>query len=207
MLTLLNPSPKLPGKDIDMFLQPLIEELKELWTIGVRLRDGADNNEVFQLRVALLWKINDFPARDSLSGWSGLGYLACPTWATDMPTLPIRNRVVYYYHRRYLPDSHRMRKCNGHDKNRVAKKRSPKRVTVGQIIEHLNNFPNMTPGKHSRGPKRARRERTNLEQEKHLLWVSILVRVDIEAQLGCDAHREECVQKFTWDIAQHWREG
>ncbi|GJU94766.1 auxin efflux carrier component 3-like protein [Tanacetum coccineum] len=39
----------------------------------------ATNNE-FTMRAMLLWTINDFPARSSLSGWSGQGYFACPTY-------------------------------------------------------------------------------------------------------------------------------
>nr|GFB85089.1 hypothetical protein [Tanacetum cinerariifolium] len=32
------------------------------------------------MRALVLWTINDFPARSSLSGWSGQGYKACPTY-------------------------------------------------------------------------------------------------------------------------------
>jgi hypothetical protein len=67
MLTLLIPGPHSPGKDMDVFLQPFVEELKELWETEFRVRDGA-NDEVFRLRAALLWTINDFPARSYLSG-------------------------------------------------------------------------------------------------------------------------------------------
>jgi hypothetical protein len=59
MLTLLIPGPSSPGKDMDVFLQPVVEELKELWDTGFQVRDRA-NDEVFWLRAALLWTINDF---------------------------------------------------------------------------------------------------------------------------------------------------
>ena len=93
----------LPGKDMDVFLQPVVEELKELWENGVRIRDRAEK-EVFRLRAALLWTINDFPARSYLSGWYGQGYLACPTCNLDTPSLKVRNRIVYYDHRRFLKE-------------------------------------------------------------------------------------------------------
>lgn len=35
MMSLLIPGPKSPGKDIDAYLRPLVEELKELWDVGV----------------------------------------------------------------------------------------------------------------------------------------------------------------------------
>ena len=53
--------------DIDVFLQPLIDELKELWELGVQTFD-AYKRQNFQLYAALLWTINDFPAFAILSG-------------------------------------------------------------------------------------------------------------------------------------------
>ncbi|GJX70065.1 hypothetical protein Tco_0307236 [Tanacetum coccineum] len=40
MLTMLIPGPKSPAKDIDVYLQPLIKELQELWK-GVWTKDAA----------------------------------------------------------------------------------------------------------------------------------------------------------------------
>ena len=65
MMSLLIPGPKSPGKDIDVYLQPLIDELNE-W-VGVRAYD-AYKKERFTLRAAILWTINDFPAYGMLSG-------------------------------------------------------------------------------------------------------------------------------------------
>ncbi|KAL0540109.1 hypothetical protein IC582_024338 [Cucumis melo] len=39
-MSLLILGPKTPGRKIDVYLQPLIEELKELWTFGVRTYDS-----------------------------------------------------------------------------------------------------------------------------------------------------------------------
>nr|GEU59306.1 hypothetical protein [Tanacetum cinerariifolium] len=73
ILTMLILGPKSPAKDIDVFLQPLIRELQTLWS-GVWTRDVVTCPD-FKMKAALLWTINDFPARSSLSGWSGQGYL------------------------------------------------------------------------------------------------------------------------------------
>nr|GEY04550.1 hypothetical protein [Tanacetum cinerariifolium] len=71
MLTLLIPGPKSPGKDIDVYLRPLIDDLKVLWAKpGVETIDVATGLK-FNMRAMVLWTINDFPARSSLSGWSG----------------------------------------------------------------------------------------------------------------------------------------
>ena len=68
MLTfMLIPSPNTFGKDIDVFLRPLVNELKELWDEGVVVRDVTLKTS-FQMRVVLLMTVNDFPTYSSLSG-------------------------------------------------------------------------------------------------------------------------------------------
>ncbi|XP_019260867.1 PREDICTED: uncharacterized protein LOC109238842 [Nicotiana attenuata] len=75
-------SPSSPGNDIDVYLRPLIEELKELWETGIDTFD-AETNQTFRMRAALLWTVSDFPALAMLSGWSTKGRLACPTCNYD----------------------------------------------------------------------------------------------------------------------------
>ncbi|GJT71555.1 reverse transcriptase domain-containing protein [Tanacetum coccineum] len=87
MLTLLIPDPKSPGKDIDVYLRPLIDNLKDLWAKpGVETIDVAIGLK-FNMRAMVLWTINDLPARSSLSGWSGKGYRACPKCIEDTPSV------------------------------------------------------------------------------------------------------------------------
>ncbi|XP_057250051.1 uncharacterized protein LOC130591140 [Beta vulgaris subsp. vulgaris] len=52
--------------DIDVFLQPLVDELNELWEFGVKTFD-AYAKETFNMRAVLLWTINDFPAYANLT--------------------------------------------------------------------------------------------------------------------------------------------
>ena len=60
MLSILVSGPKQPSDRIDVYLRPLIDELKELWNTGVNCRD-VKAKENFTLRAMLLWTINDFP--------------------------------------------------------------------------------------------------------------------------------------------------
>ncbi|KAE8669016.1 hypothetical protein F3Y22_tig00112261pilonHSYRG00088 [Hibiscus syriacus] len=53
--------PKQPGNNTDVYLVPLIADLKLLWETGVKTYD-AYKKEYFNLRAILLWTINDFPA-------------------------------------------------------------------------------------------------------------------------------------------------
>jgi hypothetical protein len=50
---MLIPGPKSPGMDIDVYLRPLILELKDLWNNGAKTRD-AGTKKNFRLRVILL---------------------------------------------------------------------------------------------------------------------------------------------------------
>ncbi|XP_049378105.1 uncharacterized protein LOC125842859 [Solanum stenotomum] len=77
ILSMLIPGPNGPGDAIDVYLQPLIEELSELWETGVETFD-ASTRKNFKLHASLLWTINEFPAYANLSGWSTKGKLACP---------------------------------------------------------------------------------------------------------------------------------
>ena len=76
-MSLLIPGPQAPGKDIDVYLQPLIDELKYLWEKGVMTYD-ASKKESFMMHAAVLWTIHDFLAYRTLFGWSTKGYKACP---------------------------------------------------------------------------------------------------------------------------------
>ena len=66
MLSLLISDPQQPDLDINVYFQPLIEDLETLWNVGVEAND-AYKNECFNLRAVLLWTINDFPAYENLA--------------------------------------------------------------------------------------------------------------------------------------------
>lgn len=75
-LTLLISRPKQPGNDTDVYLAPLIDDLKQLWN-GVDCFDGY-RKEHFLLRAVLLMTISDFHAYGNLSGCIVKGKKACP---------------------------------------------------------------------------------------------------------------------------------
>ena len=116
-MPLLIPGPHAPGNDIDIYLQPLIEELKEMWEIGVETYDKS-KKEMFQLRACLLWTFSDFPAYANLSGWSTKGKYACPCCQenTDSLRLTHCHKFCYMGHRHWLSMDHSFRmskKLNG----------------------------------------------------------------------------------------------
>ncbi|GJV68016.1 hypothetical protein Tco_1483525 [Tanacetum coccineum] len=147
MLTLLIPGPKSPGKDIDVYLRPLIEDLKVLWDRkGVETIDVASGQK-FNMRAMVLWTINDFPARSSLSGWSGQGYKACPTCNEDTPSVRVLSKTAYVGHRRFLKKPHKWRRSlefNGQTDNTDP----PKEFGRDVILAQLDRLPTRVKGKH-----------------------------------------------------------
>ena len=67
MLTLLIPGDKQLGIDIDVYMRPMVDELKELWQTGALTYDTY-GRECFQMRAALSWTIHDWPAFGDISG-------------------------------------------------------------------------------------------------------------------------------------------
>ncbi|KAA0047217.1 uncharacterized protein E6C27_scaffold908G00040 [Cucumis melo var. makuwa] len=59
-MSLLIPDLRSPGREIDIYLQPLIEELKELWNFGVHTYDSPIGQffQFFQLYATMLKKLN-----------------------------------------------------------------------------------------------------------------------------------------------------
>ena len=52
-------SPRQPGNDIDVYLTPLIEDLRKLWEDGVDVWDG-NLQQTFRLWSMVFCTINDF---------------------------------------------------------------------------------------------------------------------------------------------------
>lgn len=141
LLSLIIPGPKAPGNDIDVFLAPLIDELKSLWDVGAATYD-AHLKQSFTMRAALLWTINDFPAYANLSGWSTKGMKACPHCGdnTECFRLYHGKKFCYMGHRRFLPINHRFRSqkrpFNGKDEHRSR----PKPMTGLECLIQLSTL-------------------------------------------------------------------
>ncbi|GJX83218.1 zinc finger, PHD-type containing protein [Tanacetum coccineum] len=113
-------NPKSPGKDIDVYLRPLIDDLKDLWALkGVETIDVATGQK-FNMKAMVLWTINDFPAR---------------------------SKIAYVGHIRFLKKPHkwtRSRDFNGETEDRDP----PREFKLDQILTQLNRLPTREKGKH-----------------------------------------------------------
>ncbi|CAA7015122.1 unnamed protein product [Microthlaspi erraticum] len=107
ILSMIIPGKQMPGNDIDVYLQPLIKELKELWDDGVPTFD-ASTKEMFCMRAALMWTLSDFPGLGNLSGWNIHTGLACPSCNYDAAEFRLQHgkKNCFMGHRRFLPEDH-----------------------------------------------------------------------------------------------------
>ncbi|XP_071687958.1 uncharacterized protein [Rutidosis leptorrhynchoides] len=107
MMSLLIQGPKKPGNDIDVYLQPLVDEIMELWSTSIHVYD-AYKKEYFQLRAMLFCTINDFPAYGNFSGYSTKGKKACPICEENTHSIWLTNckKPAFMGHRRELAENH-----------------------------------------------------------------------------------------------------
>jgi hypothetical protein len=136
------------SKNIDVFLQPLVEELQELW-IGIDAQDFSKphGQRWFKMCGLLLWTISDFPAYGLISGLCTKGYRACPVCGpntdsrgTKCGTLKENNeargsKIIYGGARRWLRSLvhpyRRNERFNGNHEMR----RAPRRMSSREILQ------------------------------------------------------------------------
>jgi hypothetical protein len=132
-----------PGNDIDVFLEPLVDDLQTLFEEGVDTYD-ASKKENFNLRAVVLWTINDYPALGTLCGCPYSGFKGCVVCGKDTHCvrLSASSKQSYAGHRRYLPYNHPFRTqrkaFNGQEEPRHA----PNPLTGEQIyneVQHIEN--------------------------------------------------------------------
>ncbi|KAE8734333.1 hypothetical protein F3Y22_tig00000773pilonHSYRG00216 [Hibiscus syriacus] len=170
ILSKIIPGEKGPGNDIDIYMQPLITELKQLWE-GVKTYDVL-TNENFNLCATLLWTINDFPAYANLSGWSTKGRYACPCCALQTCSKWLVNGKKFSYmgHHWWLPDNHRYRSQKNMFDGDEEFRNALDQTTGSQIFRMLKNI-NFTYGKmnqpsSTRSKKKAKRVNEEVEVDE-----------------------------------------
>ena len=142
-MTLLIPS---SDREIDVYLRPLIEELKELWNFGVRTYDSL-TGQFFKLYAVLLWTFHNFLEYGGLSMWNTKGYQACPICVGDRLSLGISGKISFMGHQRYLLENHNWRRSRLHDGK--VERRAPLMVLNGhEILEQLDQLEFLVMSKH-----------------------------------------------------------
>ncbi|XP_060974580.1 uncharacterized protein LOC133039684 [Cannabis sativa] len=141
IMSLLIPCLEAPGNNVDIYLEPLIEELKTLWEVGVETFD-ASTKKNFMLRASLLWTISDFSAYANLSGWSTKGKYACPSCHEDTYSLWLKHSKKHCYigHRRWLEINHSFRNDEKSFDGIKEKRLAPTPLNGSMILDRLEGY-------------------------------------------------------------------
>jgi hypothetical protein len=154
-LTCLIPGPNNPKSNIDVYLQPLVDDLQKLWSFGALTYDISTKKN-FMLRAALMWTINDFSAYGMLSGWGTKGRLACPYYMNDIKEfpLPYGGKISWFdCHRRFLPLNHPFRRNRRRfTKNKVETDDPLEILSRSDVWQSVRGYPKVIDGPFSKLP-------------------------------------------------------
>ncbi|XP_042415329.1 uncharacterized protein LOC122004519 [Zingiber officinale] len=184
-MSLLIPGPKSPGKEIDVYLRPLINELKDLWDDGVETYD-ASTEQVFQLHAAVMWTIHEFPAYGTVSGWSTKGYKACPVCLDETKSQRLRSKICYTCHRRFLNVQHPWRR-NKNFNGKVEQEGPPRRLNGYEILAQLNALPQVTFSKDPTLSKKRQRSLDEINWVKKSIFFELKYWPDLKLRHNLDA--------------------
>ena len=110
ILSALIPGRSSVGSDMDVYFQPLVHDLLDMFENGVRTYD-ASKGEYFQLHAEIIWTISDLPGLGSVSGFVVSGEAACRDCHSLICSLRLGNgtKTCYMGHRRFLQGDHPFR--------------------------------------------------------------------------------------------------
>ena len=167
MLCLLIQGPRQPGNDIDVFLEPVIDDLEILWKEGVETWD-AYGQENFKLRVLLFCTINDYPALGNLSGQTIKGKKACSDCKehTRSRWLKKSRKMVYMGHRRWLPLRHAFRRKKKIFNGKRELQPAPKDLSGDEVHNMVKDISNEFGKKR----KRSKTKEKGMWKKKSIFW-------------------------------------
>jgi hypothetical protein len=156
LLTILISGPTQPGVDMDVFLEPLMEDMKILWEIGVQMLDEYCKDS-FTLRAIIFVTINDYPTLFTLSG-QFKGKVGCTVCIdeTAYVSLAASKKIVYMRHIHFLLEGHRyhMRKMDKYfDNNGELHSTPPSGNNRGQRVFEIVKNINFVFGKKTKDGK------------------------------------------------------
>lgn len=132
--------------NIDVYLEPLIDDLKKLQS-GVLTYDMS-RKQNSTMKETLMWTINDFPAYDILFGWRTHARFAFPHCVEHNKSFRLhhmRKSCWFDSHRRFLPNDHPFRtNKKTFKKGEEEQDGPPLRLTPHQVWCRVRNLPKVT---------------------------------------------------------------
>jgi hypothetical protein len=142
LLTLLIPGKQsVTSEHLDVYLEPLVEELLQLWE-GVPAYDVHKDVgfREFTLQGMLLWTIHDYPGYGAVGGFSHQGYAGCPYCGSNLGAEHFveLGKQTYGRTRRWLDPNHAYRSAEmkGHFNGEMENRTKPQPVSVEEQLRH-----------------------------------------------------------------------
>ena len=166
LLTILIQGPKQPGIDIDVFLEPLLEDMQILWNEGVRMWDEY-RQEHFTLRAIIFVTINDYPALFALLG-KIKGKTTCVVCVDKTASVYLTGsmKTVYMPHHRFLMSTHKYRKMKENFDGTNEKDEAPHPVTGQEVCEMCQKVMFNPRMKSAPGAEKEKRNRKRDKQDE-----------------------------------------
>jgi hypothetical protein len=141
VMSVLIPGQSSPAGDIDVYFQPLVHDLLDMFVNGVRTYD-ASKGKYFQLHAAILWTIPNFPSLGSVSGFVISSEAACPDCHSLICSLRHGNGIKSWYmgHRRFLHRDHLFRFDTNSFDGQTELRLAPAPLSGEEILEHTKNL-------------------------------------------------------------------
>ncbi|XP_019240998.1 PREDICTED: uncharacterized protein LOC109220987 [Nicotiana attenuata] len=127
----------------------------------------ASAKEIFQMRAALMWTINDFSAYGTLSRWCTYGRFACPSCNinTQSRRLTHGRKFCYMGHRRFLKSGHKYRNDAKSFDGTKETRPAPCPVSGALVLNQVKDI-KFTLGQESEGSKDNLEARLDLKEMK-----------------------------------------
>ncbi|CAM8885029.1 unnamed protein product [Rhodiola kirilowii] len=166
ILCMLISGPKSPDKCLNVFMRPLIDELKMLWEEGVQTYDETDGSS-FIMKAAVMWTISDLPGLGMLRGIKTKGYKACPLCLDEIDATHITGRMSYQGHQRWLPRDHDWRFAANRFNGEIEHREPPTSLSGTEIFAQISSHDYPTLSLHPEFMQRGVTER--------LCWTHVYV--------------------------------
>ena len=135
-LSLIIPGPEYPGKNMSVFMEPVVDELLHAWEQGIVTYDRALKQN-FTMRVAYHTSMHDFPAYGIFCGWSVHGKMPCPICRETLRGCWLkhgRKHSFFDCHRQFLPIDHEFRSDTTGFRANIAVRSGPPRRLAGEEV-------------------------------------------------------------------------
>jgi hypothetical protein len=140
ILALIIPGPEcVSAENIDIFLEPLVDELMLLWQDGVQTRDAAaeEGARIFNMKAMLVMTIHDLEAYSIINGCTVRGKHGCPKCGPNCVSwysFSLSKNVYNAQYRRWLPPGHPYRQNYRAFDGTVEERQAPTNVTAAQTM-------------------------------------------------------------------------